>query len=138
MNSRSQLIRFSLVGVGNTLVDFTLFYMLTALMAPLAWAQTLASLAGVANSYVMNRRWTFPSKRHSSIKEVAVFLLVNGASLGLSTLLLILLHDWLHYSLLLSKAGATIASMAVNYMGSRHLVFKNQLQTERENEHAEH
>jgi putative flippase GtrA len=125
MNSRTQLIRFGLVGACNTLIDFAVFFILTALMVPLALAQTGSYLAGVLNSYYMNRRWTFQTKRGCSIKEGAAFLLVNGASLGLSALLLILLHDWLDYSLLLSKGAATMGSMAVNYMGSRYLVFKD-------------
>ena len=56
--------------------------------------------------------------------ELIKFFLVNLVSLGLSTLLLNYLETGANLSVYLAKAGATICSMAINFIGSKLLVFK--------------
>ncbi|MDI3316598.1 MAG: glycosyltransferase [Bacillota bacterium] len=93
--------RFTVVGVGNTLVDFLLFNLLlhTAMLlgwggsrpgsvpAPLAAGLNAVSF-GVAllNSYLWNRSWTWRGSRASFPR----FVLVSLASAGASTLVLAL------------------------------------------------
>ncbi|KMY57273.1 membrane protein [Geobacillus stearothermophilus] len=113
--------RFGLVGVSNTAVDFAVFFLLTAAGAKAAVAQAVAYGAGMANSYIWNRRWTFQVKRKANIKEVLRFLVVNGLSFGAS--LAVLLAAERFASLWLAKLAATIAGMAVNFIGSRYWVF---------------
>lgn len=113
--------RFGLVGVSNTAVDFAVFFLLTAAGAKAAVAQAVAYGAGMANSYVWNRRWTFQVKRKANIKEVLCFLVVNGLSFGAS--LAVLLAAERLAPLWLAKLAATIAGMAVNFIGSRYWVF---------------
>ena len=113
--------RFGLVGVSNTAVDFAVFFLLTAAGAKAAVAQAIAYGAGMANSYIWNRRWTFQVKRKANIKEVLRFLVVNGLSFGAS--LAVLLAAERFASLWLAKLSATIAGMAVNFIGSRYWVF---------------
>lgn len=113
--------RFGLVGVSNTVVDFAVFFLLTAAGAPAAVAQAVAYGAGMANSYIWNRRWTFQVKRKANIKEVLRFLAVNGLSFGAS--LAVLLAAERLAPLWLAKLAATIAGMAVNFIGSRYWVF---------------
>ena len=52
--------RFSIVGVLNTLVDLAVFMLLVKLLSvPLVPANLLAFAVALANSYVLNRLWTF-------------------------------------------------------------------------------
>ncbi|RXS89926.1 GtrA family protein [Geobacillus sp. PK12] len=113
--------RFGLVGVSNTAVDFAVFFLLTAAGAKAAVAQAVAYGAGVANSYVWNRRWTFQMKQRANIGELLRFLAVNGLSLGVS--LVVLLAAERLGPLWLAKGAATIMGMAVNFIGSRCWVF---------------
>lgn len=57
------LIRFCTVGVGNTLIDFCVFFLLTAVYVPYLIAQVCSYTAGIANSYIWNRIWTFEVKK---------------------------------------------------------------------------
>ncbi|KPD00424.1 GtrA-like protein [Geobacillus sp. BCO2] len=63
----------------------------------------------------------FQVKRKANIKEVLRFLVVNGLSFGAS--LAVLLAAERFASLWLAKLAATIAGMAVNFIGSRYWVF---------------
>ncbi|NLC43155.1 MAG: GtrA family protein [Clostridiales bacterium] len=122
---KSQIIKFGLVGFLNTAVDFGIFTLLTA-VAGLAStiSHVISYCCGVLNSYFFNRTWTFKQKNKIHLKEFLKFLLVNLASLGLSTLVLNYLETEANLSVYLAKAGATICSMAINFVGSKLLVFK--------------
>lgn len=113
--------RFAIVGAGNTAVDFVVFFVLAALSVPAAAAQVVSYGAGMANSYIWNRRWTFEVKRKANIGEFLRFLAVNGLSLGAS--LAVLLAAERLAPLWLAKMAATMAGMAVNFIGSRIWVF---------------
>jgi putative flippase GtrA len=54
-----RIARFCVVGVTNTLLTLAVFTLLVALEAPAPLASGLAFCAGAANSYQLNRRWTF-------------------------------------------------------------------------------
>jgi putative flippase GtrA len=121
----SQLIKFGLVGFLNTAVDFAIFTLLTAAAGLGSTISHIISYTcGVLNSYFFNRTWTFKLKSKVHLMEFFMFLLVNLASLGLSTLVLNYLETGANLSLYLAKAGATICSMAINFVGSKLLVFK--------------
>ncbi|WP_325048410.1 GtrA family protein [Paenibacillus sp. CAA11] len=95
------LIRFGLVGVLNTAVDFIVFALLTYAGLPYLAAQCVAYSCGIANSYIVNRSWTFKAKSQRTGRELASFVLVNLGTLALVSALLAALHtytDWLCWS----------------------------------------
>ncbi len=110
----SRFLRFCTVGVGNTVVDFAAFLLLTLAGVPYLLAQVLSYSAGVANSFFFNRKWTFGLQGKTNIMEIARFAAVNGLSLLASSGLLFLLHDLGHSGLWLSKIAATAVSITVN------------------------
>jgi putative flippase GtrA len=65
-NLVKQGAKFGLVGVSNTLIDFTLFQLVTTLLSvPLAQVYLVKYLSGsvaMINSFYWNRRWVFKSK----------------------------------------------------------------------------
>ncbi|OQP04262.1 hypothetical protein B1690_16135 [Geobacillus sp. 46C-IIa] len=113
--------RFAVVGAGNTVVDFVVFFLLAAMAVPAAAAQVVSYGAGMANSYIWNRLWTFQMKRKANIGEFLRFLAVNGLSLGASLLVLLAVKRFM--PLWMAKMTATLAGMAVNFIGSRCWVF---------------
>jgi putative flippase GtrA len=113
--------RFAIVGAGNTAVDFVVFFVLAALSVPATAAQIASYGAGMANSYIWNRRWTFEVKRKANIGEFLRFLAVNGLSLGASLAVLLAMERLA--PLWLAKMAATMAGMTVNFIGSRVWVF---------------
>jgi putative flippase GtrA len=54
-----RIVRFCLVGVSNTAITLLVFAIAVALGSPAPLASGIAFCAGAANSYQLNRRWTF-------------------------------------------------------------------------------
>ena len=85
-----QAVRLGIVGVGNTLLTYVLTLGLTSgaglAVAP---ASALGYAAGVAQSFVLNRFWTFgvaPGGSRAVTGQLAGFIIVNLLCGGLFTL----------------------------------------------------
>lgn len=116
--------RFCTVGMGNTFIDFTAFFLLVSIGIPYLSAQILAYLAGMTNSYIWNRLWTFQMKQRIRIQEIARFVIINLASLAIVFLTLYYMHEVRGMPLFLSKGIATVIGMLIAFIGSRYWVFK--------------
>jgi putative flippase GtrA len=122
--------RFALVGVTNFLVSLAVFvlayrYLPQALqrLAPAAAvANVLAWLAGMVNSFALNRSWTFRA-RGAIAPQAARFAVVNLAGLGLSTFLVYRLVDTMGLPELCVWVPTTVLVMIVNYLGCKHWAF---------------
>lgn len=121
-----QILKFNLVGVLNTLVDFGLFTLLYFLGNDYLAAQFVSYIGGTANSYVFNKYWTFEHRGGNPVnkKEMIRFLAINACSLGTSLLLLYLFHDILSLPVLFSKVLATGMTLILNFAGYKLWVFK--------------
>lgn len=125
------LLRFCTVGVGNTLIDFIVFFVLTGLHVHYLWAQGCSYLAGMINSYIWNRNWTFKAEEKANIQELLRFLTINLAAYVATLLFLYLFQQKFEWSLAASKIIATLGGMVITFMGSRLWVFKSGLSKER-------
>jgi len=123
---RIRMVKFALVGVVNTGVDFAIFVLLVYALGVSALPAQVASYAGgVANSFWMNRKWTFRATGSGSHWQEAIrFAAVNGASFLAATAVLIALHRGLAWSPAVAKIASISLSVAVNYLGSRYWVFR--------------
>ncbi|MSN99538.1 hypothetical protein BHT95_11580 [Bacillus paralicheniformis] len=117
------LARFGIVGAGNTLVDFAVFFLLTSLRVSYLAAQLFSYSAGAANSYIWNRTWTFQVKEKAHGAEIVRFIIINLAAAG-STFVLLYIFQKAGFSLFISKMSATVAGMAINFIGNKLWVFQ--------------
>ncbi|GAA4838118.1 GtrA family protein [Paenibacillus vulneris] len=120
-----QFIKFNLVGVANTAIDLCVFLVLySACGISVYAAHILAYLAGTINSFYWNGRWTFGQwGGRGKTWAFLRFALLNGISLGLSTLGILLLTRYGHWEVLWSKLAVTCCMMVVNFFASRMWVF---------------
>lgn len=140
-----QLLKFGFVGTFNTLLDYGLFYVFFALCNfNKNFAQILATILAMTNSYFVNRYWTFEKKGRVRKGEIWRFLVVNLLSLSITLLCLNLFHDvfrlheianrlfaFLKVSFVLMgdsdvlfcKLMAIPFAWAVNFLGNRFWVF---------------
>lgn len=120
----TRLIKFNIVGVMNTVIDFIIFFLCVSLFKMvIVPAQIIAYSMGIINSYFMNRFWTFQIKKKQTRKEFILFVVINLFSLILSTVLIQYLLKLLS-SLLIAKLIVTAIIMVINYLGQRFIVFK--------------
>lgn len=116
--------RFAVVGVTNTLVDIGVF---ATLIATTAVSPTFANVAGysagIANSYVLNRNWTFRDARASAwSRELTRFVGVNIAAMGLSTFVVWALAPV--FGPVPAKLVSVAVTFAFSYTLSRIVVFR--------------
>lgn len=128
------LFRFAAVGCINTLVDFTVFTILKSIFdINYLVCQVAGYSAGVLNSFVMNKVWTFESKTskfHTSM-QFARFIAVNLISLGVSLAGLKILIGYGNINVYISKIIVTGLAQAVNYLGYRFWVFCGDAKSQR-------
>ena len=123
-------IRFALVGLTNFVVSFTVFFLsFRYLPDPVqrqfpaaALANLLAYLAGMINSFLLNRSWTFRAYGNTAAQAVR-FTIVNLSSLALSTAVMFRFVDVLHYPEIAVWVPTTMAVMLLNYLGCKHWAF---------------
>ena len=143
-----QLIKFGLIGVSNTLIDFLIASALNALFGIYYLAKIVGYACGIANSYFWNSRWTFREERRRDAREIVSFVAVNLITLGLSLLLQWVFRDRLHldawwtgfagenfFTKLLNGERfclllATGIALIVNFLGNKLLVFRKKEQSE--------
>jgi putative flippase GtrA len=85
---RRQLVRFLLVGLGNTAISFGVYRLLLALGAWYVVAAPIAYVASLLNGYVFNRRWTFGAR--DSTRARVRYVAVQASGAGLTSLLVLL------------------------------------------------
>lgn len=145
-NDVLQVIKFGLVGVCNTALDYGLFYVFLSLLhLDKNAAQILATALAMVNSYLVNRYWTFGKKGSVQGQEIWKFIGVNILSLLTTLGCLNLFHDVLALyeptnrllaavglsyrfsgkaAVMFCKLLAMPFSLAVNFLGNRLWVFK--------------
>lgn len=84
-----QIIKFSFVGIINTLIDFGVLNLLIQIFH---WsvlpANTLSFSLAVTNSYFLNKYWTFRDSMPVNVRQFSGFILISLVGLGLSNLLI--------------------------------------------------
>ena len=140
-----QMIRFGLVGVCNTAVDYGVFYILIS-FAHLhkGFAQMIATAIAMCGSFLINRYWTFRKTGRGTAGEVVRFILTNAASMLTTIAFTYLFYDILHaeraansmlslmgtsyvlegnMAVMFCKLLSTVFSLAVNFIGNKFWVF---------------
>ena len=149
MNERKsvmQLIRFGLVGICNTAVDYGIFYILISFVhLHKGVAQMIATAIAMCGSFLINRYWTFHKTGHSTAGEIVRFVLTNAVAMLVTIVFTHLFYDILHaeravnnvlfildisyvlegnMAVMFCKLLSNVFSVAVNFIGNKFWVFK--------------
>lgn len=120
-----QFMKFGMVGVLNTSIDFALFTVFYSLLhVHYLLANVISFCIAVTNSYILNRRWTFRSDNPAWRTEAIKFLIVNLISLGLSEILLFVIVEHFHVHKMVGKVMAIGVVLCWNYFGTRFWAFR--------------
>ena len=122
-----RIIRFGIVGVANSMIDFVLFYILST---HFGWNIFVANAAAysiaVMNSFIWNKRWTFRAHDtgRRAIHDFSLFTGGNLIGLGLSTGVImgasLILPSWV------GKLLAISVGFPWNYWYNRKFVYKGE------------
>ncbi|KZL92968.1 GtrA family protein [Clostridium magnum] len=113
-----QFIKFSLVGVSNTLISLISYTIIVKLGLYYIVANVLAYGVGMVNSFILNKRWVFKSK--NSVGTTAVkFILVNLGALSASTFLLYLCVSIIGLNKILAQIVVTLLVLIINFSANK-------------------
>ena len=118
-----RIIRFVITGGINTAVSYLSFVLFISLGIDYLVASTFGYTIAVFNSYFLNKKWTFESKKVTSLKLFVQFTIVNILSLGGNLIIMYILVEAIDVNLYVAQAVAIIFTMVLNYIGYK-WVFK--------------
>jgi len=118
-NKLTTLIKYGMVGVVNTLIDYAVSSLCHYLFGvPEELATPIGYVCGITCSYILNGRFTFKAKG-----SVWKFIIVNAVSLligiGLTHLLTLAGVEYI-----ITKAIVIIITAVINFLGYKLIVFK--------------
>lgn len=123
LNHHQSFIRYCIVGVFNTLVDFSVFIALFYHVGlPLLVAHGAAFLVAASVAYILHKKWTFKDKEAVSAGQFMKFLTVVFIGLLLSSIAVYVAS--LSMAAWIAKILAIGVSLTWNYTATRFLVFK--------------
>jgi len=133
-----QFIKFLLVGVLNTGIDFGVLNLLmfsTGITSGIYYSvfKAISFICGVTNSYIWNKRWTFKKGKSLEKKEFSKFFIISLMSFGVNICVASILvniigpiggispYVWANISALAAAGFTTL----INFFGYKYLVFKD-------------
>jgi putative flippase GtrA len=136
-----RFLRFVLVGVINTLVDFVVFNLMAGLFKlPLLTSQAISFIAGVTTSFILSRKYVYPEANSGQVtNQFPKFLVINliglavrsfsipalnGLFLGVlnNTKLLSFTPEFVSRNL--AWAISTLVVLSFNFFGNRAWTFR--------------
>jgi len=135
-----QFGKFAVVGISNTLVDFVILNILSYLThtysgSYLIILNSISFAAAVANSYFLNKYWTFKGEGESGVKtrEASSFIVVSliGLAINSGIVYFVTTYASAPFSFLtpalwenFAKVMATGIALIWNFIGYKFIVFK--------------
>ncbi|HEV3228009.1 MAG TPA: GtrA family protein [Solirubrobacteraceae bacterium] len=125
-----QLIKYGLVGVTNTLAFYVVYAICVHFGMWYLAASALGFAVGAANSYLLNRNWTFRANaRHST--TVARYVVVQVAGLLGNLGIVFLMVDGLGLHKLVGQPIAIVFVVLGMFLANRYWTFADALSRER-------
>jgi putative flippase GtrA len=117
-----QWFRYLAVGVSNTVISFGLYVLLVDLGIHYLAAAVVSSAVAIANSYVLNRRWTFRSTE-AHLSALTRFCVTQCGGMALDLGLLYSLVRVVELPRVPSQALAILAVSVATFLVNRRWTF---------------
>mgnify|MGYP000045619560 CR=1 FL=1 len=123
MNSLVQFIKFSVVGVSNTIIAFGVYYLLLWLDINYLLANTLSWIISVFNAFFWNNRYVFKTEVHW-FKSLVKTYIAYFVSLILGLIVLYVLVDILLISKLIAPIYTLFFTIPINFLLNKFWTFR--------------
>ena len=77
IKNKSEKLRFGLVGIANTLIDFTILFTLTTLGLPTLIANIASTSTAFCFSFFANKKYTFKTTDGNTERELFLFVIIT-------------------------------------------------------------
>jgi len=134
LKKHADKLRFGLVGIANTALDFTILFVLVGFGLDKIPANNISTSLSFIFSFFVNKSFTFKSKGGNVLKQFIIFIAITIIALWVIQPLVILGVSslltgtgWASWVILFAaKVIATVASLIWNYVFYTRLVFKKE------------
>jgi putative flippase GtrA len=94
-SGRKRFIRFAVVGISGTIIDFSIFNFLSIIVGlPVILSSVVSFLVAVINNFIWNRNWTYPESKEKRLSEqLTKFSIVSVLGLLIRTPLFALIEN---------------------------------------------
>jgi putative flippase GtrA len=126
MEGIRQAIKYGIVGIGNTLVTAAVIWVMMKLLGcPDVLSNITGYVAGLLNSFILNKQWTFKSS-DSWTGSAIRFGMVFGVCYLLQLGLLLYLNRRLSIDPYYNQLIAMVFYTAINFLMNKFYTFKEQ------------
>lgn len=119
----NQLVKFILVGIVSTLINFIIYLICVQLNISIAISAILGYIAGLLFSFIFGKSWVFKYVSSNFIYVMIKFIFIYILGLSLHTFLTYYLESKIDYRI--AWLIGIFFSTANNFIGSKYFVFKN-------------
>lgn len=120
-----QFVKFVLVGVLSTLINFAIYAVLVLNHFNYLGAATIAFIIATLNSYTWNRRWTFRAGPHRNERLLKFFLVqLVGLTINLLILSFLVEYGGLEDHKLVAQIIANAFVVLSNFLGNKFWTFQ--------------
>ena len=118
------LLRFMIVGMGGTSLDFLITYLLKEKLSTNKYlANSIGFTIGATSNFIFNRIWAFENHSPNVVGQYLVFITISLVGLGILNLSVWLLHEKLHWNFYLSKVSALIVVLLWTFSAHYFITF---------------
>jgi putative flippase GtrA len=123
---KTDVIKFAVVGVANTAIDFLLLNLFVHLGLTIFWAIFFAYLLGAVNGYLLNNRWTYRHLNHpNTVSGYLKYAAVSFVGLFLTEAIIYILSHILHVdNFNINKLVAVAVVFGWNFLSNRIFTFR--------------
>lgn len=126
METIKQAIKYGIVGISNTLITAIVIWVMMKIFGCSAVLSNMAGyVAGVLNSFVLNKQWTFKSS-DSWVSSAIRFGVVFGICYLLQLGLLLYLNKYLSIDQYYNQLIAMVFYTVINFLMNKFYTFKEQ------------
>lgn len=125
METIRQALKYGVVGIGNTIITAVVIWIM---MKPLGFSDVISNItgyvAGILNSFVWNKQWTFKSSVgwcRSAVRFGLVFAVCYLMQLGI----LLLLNKYLTIDSYCNQLIAMVFYTVINFVMNKYFTFKS-------------
>ena len=125
-----QFMSFAIIGVGNTIIDFGIYTLLTRYTSVFSYhtsgkyfANVISFTIATTFSFYCNHTWTFRRTRRPPLAEIVMFYSTTMSGLVVNTGILFVLSSYFAVNDLIAKAFGTLFSMTWNFFLKKFWVF---------------
>ncbi|KYH30671.1 GtrA-like protein [Clostridium tepidiprofundi DSM 19306] len=118
----SSFIKFALVGVTNTVISLTIYWLLLKINVNYLVSSTLAYIAGIFNGYILSSKYVF--NKTKNILNAVKFFSTYLSSLLINLCLLYIMVNTFKIDKAIAQLPVVIINMVYNYIINKVWTFK--------------